>query len=125
MYKKHEACLLGKGSLDFNLLGHQGHKGQKLDCYWLGSLDFNLLVEIKLGCPLNRARRVKLFAGGKSKAKLPGKDVWAEKDGQCERFGNKSCSDILMGGTGCFLTGESHFTFSVQLFPLSSCVHSK
>ena len=32
-----------------------------LDCYWVGSLDFNFLVEIK-GFPLN-TQKVKLFAG--------------------------------------------------------------
>ena len=32
-----------------------------LDCYWVGSLDFIFLVEIKLGLPLN-PQEVKLFA---------------------------------------------------------------
>ena len=35
-----------------------------LDCYWVGSLDFNFLVEIKLGFPLNPPKSEKLFAGG-------------------------------------------------------------
>ena len=34
-----------------------------LDCYWVGSLDFDFLVEIKLGSPLNSPTVAHLFAG--------------------------------------------------------------
>ena len=36
--------------------------GGELDCYWVGSLDFNLL-EIKETVPLNPPKKVELFAG--------------------------------------------------------------
>ena len=39
-----------------------------LDCYWVGSLDFHFLVEIK-GVPLN-PQKVKLFAAGSTATKL-------------------------------------------------------
>ena len=35
-------------------------------CYWVGSLDFNFLVEIRLGFPLDRPTSYSLFAGGSS-----------------------------------------------------------
>ena len=42
--------------------------GGFLDCYWVGSLDFNFFVEIKLGFPLNPPKSGEtktLFAGGR------------------------------------------------------------
>ena len=35
-----------------------------LDCYWVGSLDFNFLVEIKLGFPLNPPNKLNFLQGG-------------------------------------------------------------
>ena len=40
-----------------------------LDCYWVGSLDFNSLVEIKWWFPLS-PQKVELFAGGSTATKL-------------------------------------------------------
>ena len=46
----------------------EGYIKTQLDCYWVGPLDFNFLVEIKLGCPIN-PQKVKLFAGGSTATK--------------------------------------------------------
>ena len=44
---------------------------QKLDCYWVGSLDFNLLVEIKLGFPLNPQKVIHFLQGGQQQPSKP------------------------------------------------------
>ena len=42
---------------------------QSLDCYWVGSVDFNFLVEIN-------PPKVKLFAGGSTATKIPPAKSW-------------------------------------------------
>ena len=40
-----------------------------LDCYWVGSLDVNFLVEIKLGFPL-KPQKVKLWQEGQQRLRI-------------------------------------------------------
>ena len=42
-----------------------------LDCYWVGSLDFNFLVEFKLGFPLNPQKVIHFLQGGQQQPSTP------------------------------------------------------
>ena len=70
-----------------NIVRQLNCSGHDLDCYQVGSLDFDFLVEIKLGFPPN-PQKVKLFDGGSTATQR-----WA-------------CSHSLSSGLETFLGGQ-------------------
>ena len=65
-----------------------------LDCYWVGSLDFNFLVEIKWCFPLNQKSETHFLKGGRSRS-----PVFADQTGAPRFFlaVRKLCAECPSG----------------------------
>ena len=77
-----------------------------LDGYWVGSSDFNFLVEIKLGFPLI-PQKVELFAGGSTATKVSNIfGPWLHLNQKIDSPFFPGCSSRV-----CFVLGFIHHPF--------------